>query len=783
MGDTTSEEWPRWITSGGRLSISPGGRPDVQLPIQAVEASPCTLACPAGVNVKGYVSLIGAGRFQESLELIRRDCPLPSICGRICHRPCEAACRRGQTDHPVAIGDLKRFVADYELSLRRAATVPPARTRPERVAVVGSGPAGLTVASDLVHRGFGVTVFEAFSEPGGMLVQGIPEFRLPREIIRAEVQSILDLGVELRTGLKIGRDVGLSELFESEGFGAVFLGIGAHLPRKLQIRDGEGVEGIEDGLEFMRRVNAGDRRRTGRHAVVIGGGHTALDCARTALRLGVEDVQVLYRRTAQEMPAAGPEVEEAEGEGVRFNFLRSPAAVLRRGGRVIALECLENTLGPLDASGRRRPVPVLGSQYIVETDWVLLAVGQTPESDLFDQTASLQLSPAGTLAADADSLATSLPGVFAGGDAVTGPKSVIDAIAQGHRAAVSIESFLDTGMRQPASAEWEPIPQPAEFEIPHRWAQRSERQRMPQLPVAERQATFREVNLGLSQRAAMREAQRCLRCGPCRECSLCTSNCNKKHVRLSLGGPDAEAGTFLLRIPKEGGGLAAYRTGNLGTLHWTSRTGATRQTSTVMHPLTCWVRGERCRGCGICAETCAYGAITLGPGAAGVASAQVEPELCKGCGVCMSLCPTGAIQSAGFSDWAVAGRLRRLPPNSKVVFSCRFNAAVGSFLQARHGDGFEHVPVMCAGRIAPAQILEALEAGAQRVLLVRCPPRDCHYGSGSQVAQESFDTAAELLRLLGLEPHRLQLLTVGPEGDALREYLQESSGGLEATHV
>jgi len=490
----------------------------------------CQVSCPAGVHAQGYVALIAEGKFSEAVTLVKRDNPFPAVCGRVCHHPCEAACRRGLLDEPVAIRPLKRMIADYELE--HVAEIPlPERSppRPERVAVVGAGPAGLTCAHYLALDGFPVTVFEALPVAGGMLTVGIPEYRLPRDVLRAEIDQVARLGVDIRTGTALGRDFSLDDL-AAEGYQAVFLAVGAHRDQKLGV-PGEDVPGVVSGVEFLRRVNLGEPVTVGRQVLVIGGGNVAIDAARSSLRLGARRVTVVYRRSRGEMPAAAHEVIAAEEEGIEFLFLTAPAAVAGD-GQVQGLRCLRMQLGEADASGRRRPVPVPGSDFTLEADQVIVAIGQTPDTTFAPPGMTDRW---GNLAADADTLATSRPGVFAGGDAVTGPATAIEAIAAGRRAAASIRRHLDGGVLTAPR----PLPPPAVGPVP--WGkERAARAVMPELDPASRRADFQEVERGFSREAAMAEARRCLDCGVCAECRECERVCGARAIVHEMPSEDVE---------------------------------------------------------------------------------------------------------------------------------------------------------------------------------------------------------------------------------------------------
>jgi len=403
---------------------------------ERVPLPPCQEACPIGQDAKGYVALVAKGKFREALELIREVNPLPAICGFICHHPCEEACLRTEVDQPIPIRLLKRFVAEYERSgeqpLRKVR-----RKRREKVLVIGSGPAGLTAANDLRLLGYEVKIVEALPVLGGMLSVGIPEFRLPRDILKMEIDGIRTLGVEMETSHRVHFD-GNGRGFEKLGFQATFLSIGAHRSLRLNI-PGEKLQGVFPGVEFLRDINLGKKIRIGKKIAVIGGGNVALDVARSARRLGSESVEIYYRRSREEMPAIPEEVEEAIREGIKIHFLASPIKMLRRGEKAIGMECVRMRLSEPDKTGRRRPVPVEGSNFRIDADTIIAAVGQR-----VDRNASkgFETNPGGTIRVDPKTGETSRKGIFAGGDAVTGPGWAIDAIAAGKKGAKSIHQYL-----------------------------------------------------------------------------------------------------------------------------------------------------------------------------------------------------------------------------------------------------------------------------------------------------------------------------------------------------
>jgi heterodisulfide reductase subunit A-like polyferredoxin len=496
----------------------PQAIPNVYGISKAEGTAPCKQACPAGINVQGYVALIGQGRFKEAYEVIRERCPLPAVCGRICQHPCEAQCNRRDIDEPVAIRDLKRFASDWvyanreQLAGQPLVPQPPTEARQERVAIIGGGPAGLTAAHDLSRMGYGVTIFEAMPFLGGMLRLGVPEYRLPRDVLDFEIEQLLNDRIEVKLSQRIGRDLTLDGL-RSQGYAATFIACGAHENLPLDV-PGTECSGVIYALDFLRSVNLGEPTRVGKRTAVIGGGNAAMDSARAALRLGSDEVTIVYRRSRAEMPALDEEIRLAEEEGVRFQMLAAPIRMIGDDrGAVVGMECLRMRLGEPDASGRRRPEPIEGSNFTVEADTVIVAIGQTADLE------GLPLGSGGRISCD-DALATGMPGVFAGGDAVLGPASLVEAMGHGHRAAEAIHRYITTGeATAERAADHKPAPNPTPD------AARQPRLPMPQSPVHERKADMREIDLGYSEEDAIAEARRCLNCGLCSDCRLCEKVC------------------------------------------------------------------------------------------------------------------------------------------------------------------------------------------------------------------------------------------------------------------
>jgi len=482
----------------------------------------CKATCPARINVQGYVALIAQRKFREAYELIRQHVPFPGVLGRVCFHPCENECERGNVDEPIAICALKRFVADYMTKQSQEKPAPISRKYTDKVAIIGAGPAGLTVAYELVKVGYPVTVFEKMPEPGGMMRYGIPDYRLPKDVLKREIEYIESLGVEIITNVTFGEDLTLSDL-KNKGYQAVFIGCGAWESPKIGI-EGEELQGVIPALDLLKNVNSGKKVEIGEHVAVIGGGNVAVDAARVALRLGAKQVFMLYRRSRAEMPAFQPEVEQAEKEGVKILFLTSPKRIIGKNGRVVAIECLKMRLADPDETGRRMPVPIEGSEHIIEVDTVITAIGQILDSRVLPK--ELQITTFG-IYVDPNTLQTNIPGVFAGGDAVSGPASVIEAIADGIKAAHYIQKYL-RGEELKAGIEEEMLPLVPIS--PTVGIERKERQVMPTLPADERIKGFEEVELGFTEEMAVEEAKRCLACGGCSECLECVKVCEAKAI-------------------------------------------------------------------------------------------------------------------------------------------------------------------------------------------------------------------------------------------------------------
>jgi len=486
--------------------------------------SPCQAGCPIHQSAQGYVTLIAQGRFDEALQVILRDNPLPSICGRICTHPCTTACTRTSVDDPLNVPALKRFVTDrcpdYKLP---QPTVP---DRPEKIAIVGSGPAGLLCAYQLRQKGYGTTIFEALPVAGGMLAVGIPAFRLPRPQLNAELDRLRAIGIEILLDTPVGLSITFEELRKS--YAAVFVAIGAHVERKLGI-PGEHLPGVTGGIEFLRRVNLTNRVAPGQRVLVVGGGNSALDAARAALRCGAAEVTIVYRRTRAEMPADQREIEGAEHEGAKLKFLSAPKS-FKSGpdGRVVGLECMKMKLGRPDASGRPTPEAIPGSEFVIPCDAVVVSIGQFPDVNALGERLGLATTKSGILRADPETLETDLPGVFAGGDCVTGPDVVVAAMAAGKKAATSIDRWLN-GQNLRVGRELEGSYQ-TQYVVDTAGVLMQRQIPVQALDPKTRGKTFAEVHVGYTEEEAIAEAKRCLACGICCDCRTCATACQANAI-------------------------------------------------------------------------------------------------------------------------------------------------------------------------------------------------------------------------------------------------------------
>jgi NADH-quinone oxidoreductase subunit F len=475
-----------------------------------IVSSPCHYICPIGQEASTYIALIAQGNYEEAFNIIMKDNPLPSVCGRACHHPCEKVCRAGKAGEPISIRALKRFVMDWAAEHGICFSVKKGAQDRDKVAIIGAGPAGLTAGYFLALKGYRPTIFESLPVAGGMLAAGIPEHRLPRKVLKKEIADIERAGVEIRTNMRIGRDFTLDDLF-AQGYQAVFLATGSWKSMTMGIPD-EDAEGVMQSLEYLRRVNLAESVSVGKRVVVVGGGNSAIDAARVAIRdKHCEKVTILYRRTKAEMPAFPEEIEAAIEEGVDIQFLAAPIKVITTDGRAVGVECIRMNLGEKDASGRRRPVPIPGSEFMIHLDTLIQAVGERPETSYLTPESNIKLAQE-NIVVTKETMQTIRDGVFAGGDAVTGSNTIVEAMMAGKVAADAIEKYLSGQSLEVTHHLVRPTLFVPPVQIPAAEAAEAKRPKMPHLAASQRAKTFKEVELGLDKIAACREARRCLRC-------------------------------------------------------------------------------------------------------------------------------------------------------------------------------------------------------------------------------------------------------------------------------
>lgn len=577
---------------------------------------PCKNNCPAGVDAQTYIALVSMGKYKEALKLVKENNPLPMSIGRVCVRDCEAACRRNLIDEPVAVNALKRFIADEDAIHKWKPVLKPRKNK--KVAVIGGGPSGLSCAYYLTVEGYSVTIFEKLPKLGGMLRYGIPEYRLPKKILDSEINWILDLGVDVKTNVELGIDFSIKDLLRS-GFDAVFLGVGAHKASKLGLDGEDRIYGVFRGIDFLREITLSFIPELHGRVIVVGGGNTAIDAARTALRCGAEEVKIVYRRSINEMPAHHEEIEAAQKEGIEILFLTNPKSIVAENNKLKAIECLKMELVEGKPGERPKPVPKPGSEFIIECDFLIGAIGQSVDTGFvkFDNDCSLEKW--GTIHVENETMETSIPGVFAGGDVVTGPLTAIMSIAQGKKAAKSIMSYLQTGHVSKPSRNYVSLKNKlaniTEREFEH--AKKLAREKMKELSVTDRIHNFNEVDFGFSESQCQFEAGRCLECG-CSEYSDCRLRqyCDEYNIDIS---------EFIGETKK-------YMVDG-------------RHPFILLDP-------NKCINCGRCVRTCSevLKVSALGfvyRGFKSVVKPAMEKALvdtnCIGCGNCIDACPTGAI--------------------------------------------------------------------------------------------------------------------------------------------
>ena len=672
---------------------------------------PCQVACPLHMQIREYVDLVAQGKIVEALQVIRSGNPFPSICAYVCTHPCEDACRRSQVDKPIAIRALKRFALEFggDRLIRAEAET----THHEKVAIVGSGPAGLACAYYLRKLGYPATIFEAHSELGGMLRVGIPQYRLPREVLEIEVQRLTQMGVEIRTNTRV---VSLELLFDM-GYKAIFITIGAHQSLRMGI-EGEESPGVIDGATFLREVNLGLKPSLGERVAVVGGGNVAIDTARTALRLGVKKVNILYRRSRTEMPADDAEVEQALEEGVELVFLAAPTRIKREKGR-LSVTCIRMELGEPDARGRRQPIPIKDSEFNQEFDTLITAIGQVPQTP---GDFHLRTGRGSTIQIDPVTLTTNRAGIFAGGDAVTGPATVVAALATGRLAASRIDDYLQHKYPLVSNDTRETLAgdlQPETVEI----IRKIGRLEPPILAPEARAKDFNPIELVYDWETATNEARRCLRCGigaeilfqdKCATCLTCLRICPYHVPYLDANGT--------IQIP-----------------------------------------AEQCQACGICVAECPAKAIVLRkPYDRRHIIEELEHILKAAAQLKFKPLIIGFCCQYGLFGTGTLASLWR-------------GARAGVWI----------VPVLCIAKVEANHILRAFEVGAEGVFIAGCGEQCARENTVSWVRQRVEKVRGTLVQI-GLEPERLQAFVLSNNNEDPTKWINnfvEQIGGLYLASV
>jgi formate dehydrogenase beta subunit len=664
---------------------------------------PCQMACPLHMEIGEYVDLVAQGKVLEALQVIRDGNPFPSICAYVCTHPCEDACRRSQVDKAIAIRALKRFAVEFGGD--RMIQLEAETKWSERVAVVGSGPAGLACAYYLRKLGYPVTIFEAYSELGGMLRVGIPQYRLPREVVDTEVQRLIHMGVEIKANTRV---ISLDLLFDM-GYKAVFITVGAHQSLRMGI-EGEESPGVIDGATFLREVNLGLKPSLGEEVAVVGGGNVAMDTARAAVRLGASKVSILYRRSRAEMPAGPDEIEQALEEGVETMFLVAPTKMKRENGR-LSVTCVKMELGEPDAGGRRRPVPIEDSEFNMEFDTLITAIGQAPQ---ISEDFRLRIGKGSTIQVDPVTLTTNRTGVFAGGDAVTGPATVTQALASGRQAAFRIDDYLrhryplvDKEAEETLSGEL--LPKTIEM------IRKIERLEPPLLPPEARAKEFKAVELIYNWEAAVDEARRCLRCGmgaeilfqdKCAACLTCLRVCPYHVPYLDEGGT--------IQIP-----------------------------------------ADQCQACGICVAECPAKAIVLRKP---YDRRHIDEEL------------EHALKSAAES------KSKPLIIGFCCQYGL-FGTGTLASLWREGKAGIWIVPVLCVAKLEGEHILRAFEMGAEGVFIAGCGEQCSRENTAFWVLQR-VEGVRRVLSQIGLEPERLQTFNLRAAEEDTAKALDNFTGQI-----
>lgn len=722
---------------GGKIGVLKGIDKEYKIEVKGIPE--CTKSCPAGVNVKAYIHLIANRKFEEAVETIRQTNPFPAVCGRVCTKPCEESCELGANGDSISIRALKRYASDYELARRPLVAEPCKIIYDEQIAIIGAGPAGLTAAVDLINVGYPVTVFEEKKDTGGMLRYGIPSYRLPKRILKREIDWIKGLGVEIKTDVKI-KDP--ATLFK-KGFSAVLIAGGAPKSFPLGL-EGEKADGVLDALLFLREINTNNPKDIKGNVVVVGGGSTAFDAARSAVRLGAKKVTLAYRRGIREMPAETEEIEAAKEENVEILTLAIPKKIVVKENKVIGIEFFRAELGEPDESGRRKPLPIKDSGFIVKADFIISAVGAMP--DVGPIGGVKVTTPKGVIEVSENGK-TVVEGVFAAGDVEMGPSSVVDAIGRGHEAARGVDAYL-RGTVIPKKEELiKGIQIYLGSPISHSVHKPS------RLTLGGKSTTFDEVRCSYTDFEAVEEASRCFTCGPCYACPVCLPNCKNKQLIAEIGET-----TFLVKAPPSLSQKITEK--GPSTFKLKSQDNVVR--SLKLYGLTSYVDPDLCIGCGRCEEVCAYRAIKniLIKGKRPIS--QVAHDSCASCSACVSECPSGAISQGYMSDNEILLRLeKKKTPYDGIKALMSYWSTPSPVLGAYEGV----VELMSGRKPSPSFLIRALARSGRGILVIKPDEiTGSHYLPWEEEPQEVVQRTWDLLKLVGISPDRIRYISFPKDG-------------------
>ena len=704
------------------------------------------------------MKLIANRKFEEAIEVIREANPFPAVCGRVCTRPCEDVCELGVNGDSVAIRALKRYASDYELARRSIVVEPCEIIYKEKIAIIGAGPAGLTAAVDLIRLGYPVTVFEAEKEPGGMLRYAIPPYRLPDRVLKREIDWIKGLGIKIKTNQKI-KDP--NDLFK-KGFSAVLIAGGAPKSFPLGI-EGEKAEGVIDALKFLKQVNERELKRVKGKVVVIGGGSTAFDAARSSIRLQADKVTLAYRRSIEEMPAEKEEIEAAKKEGVEIVTLSIPTKIIKENNKVTGIQFLKAKLGEPDKSGRRRPVPIKNSEFTINADIIIPAVGAMPD---IGEIGGAKVTTAKGVVDVKEFGKTIVDGVFAAGDVEMGPSSVVEAIGRGHEAARGIHAYLKKILPEEKTEE---LIKSIQIYLGSPIC--SKALHFPKTDIKpEKLNSFEEIEESYNDFQAVEEASRCFTCGPCYACPVCLPNCKNKQLVAKIQDTH-----FLVKSPQELSKEITEKEPVEFTLKTDEFTKKMR-----LYSLTSKVNPELCIGCGRCEEVCAYRAIKNIVSKDKRTISQVAHDSCASCAACVSECPSGAISQGFMSDKDILKRLdeKKTPyPGIKGLMSYWSTSSpiFGSY------DGI--VELMSTRKPSPMFLIRALARSGRGLLVVK--PDEAtgsHYLPWEESPDEVLKKTWNLLRLIGILPDRIQYMNL-PKGERPSNLLKDFNEKLDKKKI